>query len=117
MFIVLFISLSLIFINLFLVYGYLLKFIGLKSNNINTTTSLFQIISLIPQVLGAIHFFLFTLLIEKIINLQYKFDNLIYILFPISVLLGILLGLKYLDLFFKITNFALRIFIKKKAKI
>jgi hypothetical protein len=91
-------------INLFWVFGFFTRLVGIETKRWSTTNSIFQIINLIPRTIGVLQIPLITLYIEKAINENKKIDTLFFQGIIFFNLIGVLAGLILLPIFSKILS-------------
>lgn len=86
-------------INVFLVFNFTVKLVGVETKKIFTSDAIFQIINLLPKCIGIFQVPLLTLYTEYAINLNKPIDTFYYQAVILSGLIGILIGFILLPFF------------------
>lgn len=88
-------------INIFWVFGFFARLVGVETKRWSTTNSIFQIINLIPRTIGILQIPLITLYTETAINKKEEINTLFYQGVIFFNLIGVLVGFMLLPLFLK----------------
>lgn len=91
-------------INLFWVFGFFTRLVGVETKRWSTTNSIFQIINLLPRTIGILQIPLITLYTETAINRKEEINLLFYQGIIFFNLIGVLIGFIFLPLFLYILN-------------
>ena len=86
-------------INVFLVFNFTVKLVGVETKKIFISNAIFQIINLLPKCIGIFQVPLLTLYTEYAINLNKPIDTFYYQAVILSGLIGILIGFILLPFF------------------
>ena len=87
-----------VFINIFWVFSFFVRLVGLESKKWSTAHSIFQIINLIPRTIGILQIPLITLYTEAAINNNRGINPIFYQGVIFFNLVGVLIGFVFLPL-------------------
>jgi hypothetical protein len=105
-------------INIFWVFGFFVRLVGVETKKWSTTNSIFQIINLIPRTIGVLQIPLITLYTETAIINKESVQVLFYQGILVFNLFGILFGFLLIPLFFNlISNIIVNIYDKSSFKV
>ena len=97
--IILYSIVSIIIINIFWVFGFFVKLVGVETKRWSTTNSIFQIINLIPRTIGIFQIPLITLYTETAINNRVPISILFFQGLIVFNFIGVFIGIILLPLF------------------
>lgn len=89
-------------INIFWVFGFFVRLVGIETKKWSTTNSIFQIINLIPRTIGILQIPLITLYTESALNKKIEVSPFFYQGIILFNLLGLLIGFIFLPFFLRI---------------
>jgi hypothetical protein len=94
---------SIIFtVNIFWVFGFFIRLVGIETKRWSTTSSIFQIINLFPRTIGVLQVPLITLYTETAINRNEQISALFYQGVILFNLLGLVIGFIILPIFLQL---------------
>ncbi len=108
---------TIIVINVFFVYGLFLRFVGMLSNIVSTSNSLFQVVSLIPKALSSLQLVFITYFIESNLNSTKYSPLFFYFLLIFCNLIGLFLGVMTCNFFLRSTKLFVKRLDKKIANV
>jgi hypothetical protein len=86
-------------VNIFWLFGFFIRLVGIETRRWSTTSSIFQIINLFPRTIGVLQIPLITLYTETAINRKEQISELFYQGVIFFNMLGLLIGLVVLPIF------------------
>ena len=89
-------------VNIFWVFGFFIRLVGIETKRWSTTSSIFQIINLFPRTIGVLQIPLITLYTETALNNKEQISTLFYQGIIFFNLLGLLIGFIILPVFLQL---------------
>lgn len=89
-------------VNIFWVFGFFIRLVGIETKRWSTTSSIFQIINLFPRTIGVLQIPLITLYTETAINKKEEISTFFYQGIVFFNLLGLLIGFIILPIFLQL---------------
>jgi hypothetical protein len=89
-------------VNIFWVFGFFIRLVGIETKRWSTTSSIFQIINLFPRTIGVLQIPLITLYTETAINRNEQIDAFFYQGVIFFNLLGLVIGFIILPVFLQL---------------